>query len=1075
MQTEKRCASSSIPTVDARIPIAPRLLPALYVVSLLFSSHGWCPAMSPSPTNLLINPGFEQGADTPEGWQPFSPGGGDMVYAWEHGVAASGDRCVMLMTDGSGFGMWQQRVNVAPGTVYRFHAQVAFEAIIPPGHCELQLVFRDSSGSMLEMVNLPDHHGTRDFALDFPHALQVRAPASAHMAEVNLFLQGPGMARFDDVSFSPAPTGRITGTVTSGGTPLTGAQVRILGNPWGQSHVATSDDQGQFLLEGIPESFPRYQLTASHPGYKTRSAGKIGVSWEQDTDVNFDLQPGLDPVDDLQVAFGTLAYTSQGEPSLIPADALIPADGDGYPPGMHPFLQPDAKIHSDHPDIQSLAQSILSDVPDPQNTREVAYAVYTWVSQHIDHDGVFDEGGLENPFTDITSGIWQTLGASRGNDSAWCFGRSFVDWAYSPAELLAVRSGICVEHAMLVTALLRALNIPARPFSGSMEFYAQTDAEHGAWVAMSTTSGRTLYREQGRLESIDAFARGRLTSFPVTPGPMSHEDWDWATPGLWRETHPWGERYEATAAGLDQATADLENFASTGDAPRPAPTEPGPAYQIHYRHITLRLYDMMDEHMVDVRFPLVPENGEQSSMDVHRYWTNHPECVVRTYIESVPCEDAVEGSERWYHIVFNVSTLLDGGQAPKHQAWLPHITQSSTWQTAVTLQNPTDAPCSVTLECFDSGGVIQRQTRTLEGHSTEFLPLEQGDCGTLVHNNPDLLIRASYQHLTDQGIAEFSVDESASTELFFLLPQYHAQHLTWAGLACMNPNAASVEVTLDAVDGAGRIVGSTTSVIPAHSRIKGRVRDILPQVDFTQVARVHARSQLPISGIVIAGHDHEQLLFTRAVAPSPARDLIIPHIATDMNTWENLLIFDNTAGLSASLVLELWHTGVSEMDANIDLNPGQTHVLSLNDFGAFAPECGILRHVPAGVLVRQSFRQTHQGGLAEFLLGEPASEHAILTLPAAHAQTLNWMGLALCNPSEQDDTLVLTAFGDGDELATTALTLSRHSRQARFIEDLFPGIPFGSVEYLEIKGPGSFQALQISGFDHSRLLFGTGE
>jgi len=49
--------------------------------------------------------------------------------------------------------------------------------------------------------------------------------------------------------------------------------------------------------------------------------------------------------------------------------------------------------------------------------------------------------------------------------------------------------------------------------------------------------------------------------------------------GLWHETHPWGETYDGTGAGL-----------------------------IHYSAITINLYTVGDQRTLDVRFPIVTES-----------------------------------------------------------------------------------------------------------------------------------------------------------------------------------------------------------------------------------------------------------------------------------------------------------------------------------------------------------------------------------------------------------------------------------------------------------------------------------
>ncbi|NIP50527.1 MAG: hypothetical protein GWN61_20075 [candidate division Zixibacteria bacterium] len=47
-------------------------------------------------------------------------------------------------------------------------------------------------------------------------------------------------------------------------------------------------------------------------------------------------------------------------------------------------------------------------------------------------------------------------------------------------------------------------------------------------------------------------------------------------------------------------------------------------------------------------------------MDKYAYWTNHPDCVQRTWIEQVT-NPPTAGTVRWYHIEFDLTELLQLG------------------------------------------------------------------------------------------------------------------------------------------------------------------------------------------------------------------------------------------------------------------------------------------------------------------------------------------------------------------------------------------------------------------------------
>ncbi len=617
------------------------------------------PYLDGTDGNLLINADFEEGSGgQPTGWTSFSPDGA--LFTWDNTHSQSGDYSVKIEAPGAGIGLWLQAVNVSPGIVYTLAGQVSFENIVPPGHCNLRVVFRDAGQQIVEIVDLPMHDGTRPFEIDFPYNLKFRAPEGAVIAEINCLLEGPGAAWFDDLFFAPAPVGNIAGQVTCYGQPVPGARVWIWGDPWYRVCETFTNESGHYVLEDVPEAFPRYILMAGKESYKTRPAGDVDITADDVTIVDFVLEPGGDP-DDLRVKFGSLAYNRFIPGATIPDGATIPPTAYGYPPEVRVHLEPDEYIQSDHPDVAALALAILESVPpeDRTDARAVAWAVYEWVCKNIDHDGVFSvagAGGLNQPYKDVTSGIWQTISASSGGDG-WCWGRNFYDWSYLPHETINEKCVICAEHSRLVAALLRALNIPARKSVGSHEYYVQTSIDNGVWIHGSTTSGRTSYRENGVLGQ-GFEGSGPERRFSVLSRPILHEDWNCWNKGLWREKHPWPEMYAATPAGYEQALADLVYFAETGEAVPGSPPPPGSdCFQIDYADITINLFNMGDQRTLDVRFPLVTDIDEYTEHTDNFFWTNHPECVIGTWVEYIDNPPAI-GTERWFHIEFDLRSLL---------------------------------------------------------------------------------------------------------------------------------------------------------------------------------------------------------------------------------------------------------------------------------------------------------------------------------------------------------------------------------------------------------------------------------
>ena len=608
------------------------------------------------PENLLLNAGFETGqGGSVFAWQSVAlPGGdGEIQFEWERERSSHGDSSLRVAIDGTRRGIWSQTVAVDAGTIYEVSGMVAFEDLSPRSSAHLQIVFRSATGRVLEFVNLADHHtGSRDFSLDFPARMLVRAPDGAVQAEVNGFLEGSGTLWIDDLFFGAAPVGNIQGIVMSSGEPVEGVRVSVWGDPWGEEVAAVTSEDGRYELSNLPVSHPRYIVIAAKDGMQTKPVGDIAVISQGVTQLDIEMMPGSDPMDTLKVGYGFICRSHVQEPVELPLFAALPDHASDYPEEIQPYLDTDSYITANDPQIQALASDILESLPsgDRGNAMAVARAVFDWISTTINHDAVY---GNNEPYLDVTSGIWQTI-----QPGGWCWGRSFYDWLYRPTELLEERTGICIEHSWLSAALLRALNIPARARVGSAQFWVDTGDDEGTWFGFSTNGGSNTYRETGRMGV--GFGGATLpVFFSAASEPVLHEDWDWQAPGLWREHHPWGEVYPGTSEGLAQASTDLRAYADTGVAAQgQGRGQPGvDTYKIEYAQIELGLWNLGDQRLIDVRFPAATASAATSDTGTWEFWTNHPECIVRTYEEVL--DDLPSGIvQTWRHMVFDVSSLL---------------------------------------------------------------------------------------------------------------------------------------------------------------------------------------------------------------------------------------------------------------------------------------------------------------------------------------------------------------------------------------------------------------------------------
>ena len=606
----------------------------------------------PPAGNLLDNPGFEDGDDAVDGWA--IEGEGEQSWAWATEPVSGGARSVVLDAGEGGWMALTQTVRVREGVVYHQGAHVAFDrGSTSPSYIAVD--FLDDSDAVVSTAQFPSHTGTRAMALHYPTRLKLRAPSGATAATMRLYAAGEGQVWFDDLVFEAAPVGDLGGTITSEGAPLEGAELRLLFEPWEATYSTVTDADGRFALEDVPVALPRYILQASKDGLRTRTAGGLAIVEGQQTTVDLDLPPGADPVDTLRLGHASMAVFQRIPRDTILDDAVIPDDLEDYPELVEVHLQPAELIPSDSEAVVAVAEAILAELPeeDRQDTREVAWAVYEWLVTEVEHESLFSSQGQvrDTPWVDVTSAVWGTVA-----EGGWCWGKNHYSCALPPEQLLDYRSGMCQGQVWLAASIFRALGIPARATGGDLELWAQTPDGDAAWVEINFATARNDWRSNGSLGS--GFAMDRMPVFAVdSPDPVLEGDWDAELGGLYREKHARLYWYEYSAEGLAEAEADLAHFEEAGERPEPN-SDSGAlrSYVVLYQGLELDLGDMLEQRIIDVRFPDIGASTCMAPVGSWAGYSSCTDCVVDSWVE--PRSSSMV-SVTWRHTELDISPLLD--------------------------------------------------------------------------------------------------------------------------------------------------------------------------------------------------------------------------------------------------------------------------------------------------------------------------------------------------------------------------------------------------------------------------------
>ena len=290
---------------------------------------------------------------------------------------------------------------------------------------------------------------------------------------------------------------------------------------------------------------------------------------------------------------------------IVGSDTLQPDENAVLDPSLYPdsvtvYMLPGEHIDPTDPVIASIANEILMSIPEPLRTNqtEVARKVYIWVVTHIHYDLMTNYPG------DLTCGNWQTV------NGGW--GVNFNDWCYEPSETVEEERAICIEFERLTSALLRALEIPARPAPLKAhpvtQWWVQLSDGSGYWANMETSGGSTEYWQNGdSLACFPARPEHKLYfCWPNADAPM-HMNWDTGYDQLWIEQSGM-KTLQRDPGNLSLAMTMLDEFEqygkvlTTGSLPDPGE----PYYEVYYKGFALDLGSMETGQEITVWFPVFP-------------------------------------------------------------------------------------------------------------------------------------------------------------------------------------------------------------------------------------------------------------------------------------------------------------------------------------------------------------------------------------------------------------------------------------------------------------------------------------
>ena len=399
---------------------------------------------------------------------------------------------------------------------------------------------------------------------------------------------------------------------------------------------------------------------------------------------------------------------------------------------------------------------------------------------------------------------------------------------------------------------------------------------------------------------------------------------------------------------------------------------------------------------------------------------------------------------------------------------IPHIDNGDYWESYLVFDNLTGFYKKAEVFLNKEGRFYKKIDVDLTPYEQKRVSLE-GDSG-FIRCDLGLSAREFFVSKTEGGIAEFNLSAISGENINFLMPLYSADILNWEGVAFQNTENLASNVSLKAYSPDGSVIGEKDFELNPLGKSAGVVNTYFQDIDYSSLGRIEANADTLLNGVVISGNGNLNLLFTHGVSIPDAGKYLIPHIANEWDTWQNILVFDNLTEQAKTIKLTLFSQGEKVVDSkDYQIPPYGQVTLNLNGFKSLSPDCGYAK-TESGVAVRQGFKSA-QGGIAEFLLSSDTSYNLVLNMPQTENDKLNWNGIALMNPNDGDANVTLNAYRSGNLIETTQIVILANRRVVGILSDFFSNLGDNAIDRVEVISDRPLTGLTISGLNQQLLLF----
>lgn len=238
---------------------------------------------------------------------------------------------------------------------------------------------------------------------------------------------------------------------------------------------------------------------------------------------------------------------------------------------------------------------------------------------------------------------------------------------------------------------------------------------------------------------------------------------------------------------------------------------------------------------------------------------------------SIPLAGMVISGNQNRSLLFTQATAI---QNPFSMLSIPHLADPHQgWSNTLVVDHLGSDDASLAIAFHGGDGRTETRTWSIPAHRQTVIDLDRAidfkaTTASIDLSSPNLLVRQRFLRVGQTGMAEFLLHGKTGSEIAFEVTRPLGDGVTWQGVALCNPSAVSGQVTLHAWV-QRQIVDEVHLILEAHASYVATLDEVFDAPHAGAIEKVTARADVPLTGLFMAGADHDSYLFSSATPMNP--------------------------------------------------------------------------------------------------------------------------------------------------------------------------------------------------------------